>query len=85
MSEFCIRKINDVKFNKDKIMKRNILFLLIFIAVSAMAQPKFGYVSYKEILKALPEVYSLLLSLRYNYIQGKSSWDILLQDPQSSS
>lgn len=36
-------------------MKKNLLILLAFVATSAMAQPKFGYVSYKELVKALPE------------------------------
>lgn len=36
-------------------MKRNLLILLVLVATSATAQSKFGYVSYKEIVKALPE------------------------------
>lgn len=36
-------------------MKRNLLILLVLVATSAIAQSKFGYVSYKEIVKALPE------------------------------
>lgn len=42
-------------------MKRNLLILLAFVAASAMAQSKFGYCSYKELLKALPE-YTLVES-----------------------
>ena len=42
-------------------MKRNLLVLLVFVAASAMAQSKFGYCSYKELLKALPE-YNLVES-----------------------
>lgn len=42
-------------------MKRNLLILLAFVAASAMAQSKFGYCSYKELLKALPE-YNLVES-----------------------
>jgi len=36
-------------------MKRNLLILLSLVALTATAQSKFGYVSYKEIVKALPE------------------------------
>ena len=36
-------------------MKRNLLIFLVLVATSAIAQSKFGYVSYKEIVKALPE------------------------------
>ncbi len=36
-------------------MKRNLLILLTLVALSATAQSKFGYVSYKDIVKALPE------------------------------
>ena len=42
-------------------MKRNLLILFTFIAVNAVAQSKFGYVSYKEIVKALPE-YELVIT-----------------------
>ena len=42
-------------------VKRNLLFFLAFVAASAMAQSKFGYVSYKELVKSLPE---------YNIVQG---------------
>ena len=36
-------------------MKRNLLILLSFISMAVVAQSKFGYVSYMEIVKALPE------------------------------
>ena len=36
-------------------MKRNLLILLTFVCITATAQSKFGYVSYTEIVKALPE------------------------------
>ena len=36
-------------------MKRNLFILLAFVTMGAMAQSKFGYVSYKELVKALPE------------------------------
>lgn len=36
-------------------MKRSIAILLSLIAIGTMAQSKFGYVSYKEIVTALPE------------------------------
>ena len=42
-------------------VKRHILILLAFVAASAMAQSKFGYVSYKELVRALPE---------YNIVMG---------------
>lgn len=42
-------------------MKRSILILLSFVAVSAAAQTKFGYVSYKELVKSLPE-YTLVIT-----------------------
>ena len=40
-------------------MKRSIAILLSLIALGTMAQSKFGYVSYKEIVTALPE-YSIV-------------------------
>jgi outer membrane protein len=40
-------------------MKRSIAILLSLIAIGTMAQSKFGYVSYKEIVTALPE-YSIV-------------------------
>lgn len=36
-------------------MKRNLFILVAFVAMSAMAQSKFGYVSYRELVKSLPE------------------------------
>ena len=45
---------HDVK-EPSTVMKRNLLILLVLVATSAIAQSKFGYVSYKEIVKALPE------------------------------
>lgn len=36
-------------------MKRNLLILLTIVSMTAVAQSKFGYVSYMEIVKALPE------------------------------
>ena len=36
-------------------MKRILFILLAFVAMGAMAQSKFGYVSYKELVKSLPE------------------------------
>ncbi len=45
---------HDVK-KPSTVMKRNLLILLVLVATSAIAQSKFGYVSYKEIVKALPE------------------------------
>ena len=42
-------------------MKRYILTLLSLVAMGAMAQSKFGYVSYMELVKALPE-YSIVVT-----------------------
>lgn len=42
-------------------MKKSFLIFLSFISMAAMAQSRFGYVSYKEIVKALPE-YSVVES-----------------------
>ena len=36
-------------------MRRNLFILLALVSLSAAAQSKFGYVSYMEIVKALPE------------------------------
>ena len=36
-------------------MKRILLILLTIVSMTAVAQSKFGYVSYVEIVKALPE------------------------------
>lgn len=36
-------------------MKRKLLILLTIVSMTAVAQSKFGYVSYMEIVKALPE------------------------------
>ena len=40
-------------------MKKFLLVLLTFISMTVVAQSKFGYVSYMEIVKALPE-YSIV-------------------------
>ncbi len=40
-------------------MKRNLFILLAFISMTAMAQSRFGYVSYREIVRMLPE-YSIV-------------------------
>lgn len=40
-------------------MKRNLLILLTVVSMTAVAQSRFGYTSYMEIVKALPE-YSLV-------------------------
>lgn len=42
-------------------MKRNLLILLSLVALTATAQSKFGYVSYREIVKALPE-YTIVIT-----------------------
>ena len=59
-------------------MKKNILLLLSFVAVSAVAQSKFGYVSYKEILKALPEYQ--LVNTHLDELQAKYEAEILRSD-----
>ena len=42
MSEFCIKKINDVKFLKDKIMKRMVIFIAVLtvFAVTSIADDR---------------------------------------------
>lgn len=40
-------------------MKRNLFILLALISMTAMAQSRFGYVSYREIVRMLPE-YSIV-------------------------
>ena len=50
-------------------MKRYILILLALVSMTVAAQSKFGYVSYGEILKALPE-YSLV-STHLDELQAK--------------
>lgn len=42
-------------------MKRILLFLLTFVSVAAIAQTQFGYVSYIELVRSLPE-YNLIKS-----------------------
>jgi outer membrane protein len=42
-------------------MKRILLFLLTFVSVAAIAQTQFGYVSYIELVRSLPE-YNLVKS-----------------------
>ena len=42
-------------------MKKILLFLLTFVSVAAMAQVQFGYVSYSDLVKSLPE-YNLVQS-----------------------
>lgn len=56
-------------------MKKNLLLLLVLVASSAVAQSKFGYVSYEEIIKALPE-YSIV-NKDLADLQGKYEAEIL--------
>lgn len=56
-------------------MKRYTLLLLTLISMSAIAQSKFGYVSYKEILKSLPE-YSIV-EKDLTDLQGKYEAEIV--------
>ncbi len=59
-------------------MKRNIFLLLSFVAVSAVAQSKFGYLSYKEIVKALPE-YNIVVA-HLDELQAKYEAEIERSD-----
>lgn len=59
-------------------MKRNILLLFTLIALSATAQSKFGYTSYREILRSLPE-YSLVMT-HLDELQAKYEAEILRSD-----
>lgn len=40
-------------------MKKSLFSLLVFFAIAVTAQSRFGYISYKEVVKALPE-YSIV-------------------------
>lgn len=40
-------------------MKRVLFILLVFVSMTAMAQSRFGYISYRDIVKMLPE-YSIV-------------------------
>lgn len=55
-------------------MKRNLLILLVLVATSAIAQSKFGYVSYKEIVKALPEY--AIVTIHIDELQAKYEAEI---------
>lgn len=55
-------------------MKRNLLILLSLVALTATAQSKFGYVSYREIVKALPE-YTIVIT-HLDELQGKYEAEI---------
>ena len=48
---FVINKVFQIEFT----MRRCLLLLLTFVALSITAQSKFGYVSYRELVKSLPE------------------------------
>lgn len=55
-------------------MKRKLFALLALISMTAVAQSKFGYVSYMEIVKALPE-YSIV-DAHLDELQGKYEAEI---------
>lgn len=59
-------------------MKRNILLLLALVTLSATAQSKFGYTSYREIVKLLPE-YSLVMT-HLDELQAKYEAEIERSD-----
>ena len=59
-------------------MKRNILLLLKLVALIATAQSKFGYTSYKSIIKLLPE-YSLVM-VHLDELQAKYEAEIARSD-----
>ena len=55
-------------------MKRNLVVLFSFISMAVVAQSRFGYVSYKELVKALPE-YSIV-EAHLDELQGKYEAEI---------
>lgn len=59
-------------------MKRNLLILLAFVAISAVAQSKFGYCSYEELVKSLSE-YNLVES-HLDELQAKYEAEIERSD-----
>lgn len=59
-------------------MRRNFLLLLSLVAMTAMAQTKFGYVSYSEIVKALPEY--KIVETDLDVLQGKYEAEIVRAD-----
>lgn len=59
-------------------MKRNILCLVAFVSICAMAQSKFGYVSYKEIIRALPEY--AIVDIDLDKLQAKYEAEIERSD-----
>lgn len=59
-------------------MRRSILILLSLVAMSVAAQSKFGYISYKELVKALPE-YTLVIT-HIEELQAKYEAEIQRSD-----
>ena len=59
-------------------MKKNLLVLLTLISMTAVAQSKFGYVSYMEIVKALPEY--KLVEAHLDELQAKYEAEIERSD-----
>ena len=59
-------------------MKRNLLILLSVISMAVVAQSKFGYVSYMEIVKALPE-YNIV-EAHLDELQAKYEAEIVRSD-----
>ena len=59
-------------------MRRNIFVLLVFVSLTAIAQSKFGYVSYKKLVEALPE-YSIV-EAHLDDLQSKYEAEIARSD-----
>lgn len=59
-------------------MRRHFLVLLAFVSLTAIAQSKFGYVSYKELIEALPE-YSIVAA-HLDDLQSKYEAEIARSD-----
>ena len=59
-------------------MKRKIFILFVLVSMTAVAQSKFGYVSYMEIVKALPE-YSIV-EVHLDELQAKYEAEIERSD-----
>lgn len=51
LAAFVINEVFQIEFT----MRRSLLLLLAFVTLSITAQSKFGYVSYMELIKSLPE------------------------------
>lgn len=71
--------ISSSQYNtQSTVMKRKLLLLISLVAMTAVAQSKFGYVSYNEIVKALPE-YSIV-DTDLNKLMAKYEAEIVRAD-----